>query len=277
MLTLIVLMIGAGLMGATVNVAMSTQSTAEPPPKHTELWERWRWSAIAGIGAALLVPLFLKTVSSGLLTDVLAPDVKGESLIVFGGFCLLASISSKKFIESLSEKVLRETREEVARTRNKLELVSQQADSAKSIATVAAETVAPAPNVKGSVDTTSALLPEGRDVSGDPWKGKFGGLPARGDRKLEATLSPIDGDSQLMAVHLRVTSSDPANPLQGTVQFYLHPTFPQHVRSVPVKDGSAGLSVISYGGFTVGAETDEGKLELDLSTLPDAKEPWRSR
>lgn len=274
MLTLILLMIGAGLIGATVNVALSTEFPTEEP----HFWEKWRWSAIAGIGAALLVPLFLRTVSSELLSQVLAPDAKGENLIVFGGFCLLASMSSRKFIEGLSEKVLRETREENARTRNKVEQVSQRAEQAARVATAAAETVAPAPNVNGSVVADPAFLAEG-DVSGDPWKGKFGGVSAAGDRKLEATLSPIDGEAQLMAVHLRVTSSSPSNPLTGTVQFYLHPTFPQHVRTITVKDGSARLSVISYGAFTVGVHTDDGKikLELDLSTLPDAQDPWRTR
>lgn len=282
MLTLIVLMIGAGLMGATVNVAISLQAPAEPPAKQTEIWERWRWSAIAGIGAALLVPLFLKTVSSGLLTDVLAPDANGESLIVFGGFCLLASISSKKFIESLSEKVLREAREEVVRARNTVEGVVQKtqqvshiAERAARVATAAAETVVPGRTVQADANA----LPKEGDVSGDPWKGQFGGQSASSDRKLDATLSPIDGDSQLMAVHLRVTSTNSANPLTGTVQFYLHPTFPQSLRTITVKDGHADLNVISYGAFTAGAKTDDGKvsLELDLSTLPDAKEPWRSR
>ncbi|MBS0170873.1 MAG: hypothetical protein JSR62_11010 [Nitrospira sp.] len=286
MLTLIVLMIGAGLMGATVNVAMSIQSTAEPATEHTDPWERWRWNAIAGVGAALLVPLFLKTVSSGLLTEVLASDAKGESLVVFGGFCLLASISSKKFIESLSEKLLRETREEVARTRNKLEgvvketqEVSQQAEHAARVATAAAETVAPGRTVNAPVHADADSLKGAGDALGDPWKGTFGGLSEANNRKLDATLSPIDGDSQLMAVHLRVTSTNHANPLTGTVQFYLHPTFPQHVRTIAVKDGHADLNVISYGAFTAGAETDDGqvKLELDLSTLPNATDPWRSR
>ena len=275
MLTLVLLMIGAGLMGATVNVAMST----EPLTKETHCWKTWRSSAIAGIGAALLVPLFLRTVSSELLTQVLAPDAKGESLVVFGGFCLLASISSRKFIESLSDRMLRENREENARTRNEADKASQLAEQASRLAKVMAETVAPAPNVNMSVKASAALFKETGDSLGDPWKGKFGEVSAAGDRKLEATLSAIDGDSELMAVHLRVTSTSPANPLTGTVQFYLHPTFPQHVRAIPVKDGQAALNLISFGAFTVGAETDDGKvrLELDLSMLPDAKEPWRSR
>ncbi len=275
MLTLALLMIGAGLMGATVNMAMSTEPRIEEPPP----WERWRWSVIAGIGAALLVPLFLRTVSSGLLTQVLMPDPKGEDLLVFGGFCLLAAISSKKFIESLSEKLVRETREEAVKIRAEVEQVAQQAEKAELLATVAAETVAPAPNAKTAADAAASPVSGRGDVSGDPWKGAFGGVSEAGGRKLEATISPIDADSQLMTVHLRITSTNPGNPLQGAVRFYLHPTFPQNVRTITAKQGNAGLSVISYGAFTVGAETDGGKvrLELDLSTLPDAKEPWSSR
>jgi hypothetical protein len=67
--------------------------------------------------------------------------------------------------------------------------------------------------------------------------------------------------------------------VQGHVQFYLHPTFANWRPVVPVVDGRAHLSVLSWGAFTVGVLADNGatRLELDLSTLPEADEPWRSR
>lgn len=58
---------------------------------------------VIGIGAALLVPLFLNTISSDLITEITTDKSK---ILVFAGFCLLAAISSKAFIGSLSKKMI---------------------------------------------------------------------------------------------------------------------------------------------------------------------------
>jgi len=96
------IMVAAGLAGATAGLALS----AERPT-----WSRWRLSAVAGIGAALLVPLFLRTVSSNLLPAILGGRAAPDDLFVFAGFCLLAAIASRRFIEALSDRLLREARE----------------------------------------------------------------------------------------------------------------------------------------------------------------------
>ena len=57
----------------------------------------------AGIAAALVVPLFLNMISSSLLGD---SQSKPLSLFVFAGFCVVAAISSKAFIESISKKLI---------------------------------------------------------------------------------------------------------------------------------------------------------------------------
>jgi hypothetical protein len=271
MLTLIALMAIAGLMGATINMAVSSEPRS---------LEKWGWSAIAGVGAAFLVPLFLRTVSSELLKDVLLPNPASEDLLVFGGFCLLAAISSKRFIESLSEQVLREAREQTQNIRAQVGELSQRTDNASNLALAVAETIAPAvPPRQAARAAEAARSIKAGSVRDDPWKGQFGGSSTAKDRRLEAKLSPVEGDSQIMTVNLQVTSVDHAKPLTGNVIFYLHPTFPQNIRTVEVKDGKAAVNLVSYGAFTVGALCDEGEvtLELDLSTLPDAKEPWRSR
>lgn len=113
--------------------------------------------------------------------------------------------------------------------------------------------------------------------SNDPQKGQWGGKSANKNRQLTATVDPklVPG---LFRINLKVESTDPDNnPLQDDeiVLFVLHDTFGDPpVRLVKVSNGSAELSLISYGSFTVGAITDKGstELELDLAELPGVSE-----
>ena len=103
------IMIGAGIMGGTVNFALT----------HTEqsVWKDWAWAVVAGTGASFLVPLFLNTISSNLMVNLLKSDIEPSTPFVFGGFCLLAAIASKAMIQTLTQKVLQEaqaTRAEVS-------------------------------------------------------------------------------------------------------------------------------------------------------------------
>ncbi len=103
----------------------------------------------------------------------------------------------------------------------------------------------------------------------DPQKGRWGGTPSRLGRILRANVSEISTDWFDVQVAVEATTGA---PLEGTVDFHLHPTFPKTVETVPVKDGRAVLRFGAYGAFTIGAVADEGrtKLELDLAQLPDA-------
>jgi hypothetical protein len=65
---------------------------------------------ITGVCAALLIPLFLSTISSQLMGDAEKDPLK---YFVFGGFCLLVAIFSKQFISSLSDKILKQVKDEV--------------------------------------------------------------------------------------------------------------------------------------------------------------------
>src|SRR5215471_12339877 len=85
----------AGLLGGLINFHLSQRADGEDP----SLWK----SATLGIGAASLVPLFLNTISSNLVQQIQKPDDPSkivQSFLVFFGFCLVASISSKAFIQS---------------------------------------------------------------------------------------------------------------------------------------------------------------------------------
>jgi hypothetical protein len=114
----------------------------------------------------------------------------------------------------------------------------------------------------------------------DPWKGVFGGkskLPDKG-RELAAEVKQVPG-SEYCSLRLTVRSTDRNKPLAGTVKFFLHDTFPEPIKTVPVEDGVATLMAAAWGAFTVGALADEGatQLELDLSQESGAPADWRSR
>lgn len=62
-------------------------------------------SIFLGVGASFLVPLFLNTISSNLIIE--AKD-DFSKLVVFTGFCLIASIFSRNFIFALSKKFIKD-------------------------------------------------------------------------------------------------------------------------------------------------------------------------
>ena len=69
---------------------------------------------VLGVGAALLVPVFLNAIGSDLVSTMHhgtdnQPDY--SKVLVFAGFCLVASMSAKSFIKSVSERVLRKAEE----------------------------------------------------------------------------------------------------------------------------------------------------------------------
>ncbi len=56
---------------------------------------------LLGIGAALLVPAFLKMISSNLVSSQ-----DNNDYLIFAGFCLIASIFSRRFITTIGERIL---------------------------------------------------------------------------------------------------------------------------------------------------------------------------
>jgi len=100
---IIIIMLFAGLLGGIVNYGLART------PSLT--WGDLRWSVTIGIGATFLVPLFLNTISSSLLTGILDGTGKNSDIFVFFGFCLLGSIASKSMIQTLTKKILRTAEE----------------------------------------------------------------------------------------------------------------------------------------------------------------------
>lgn len=96
----------AGVAGGTVNFAMQRTEN--------DGWMFWFQNTATGLGASFLVPLFLNTISSDLVNQLVDNDSSNGSpadIFIFFGFCLIAAISSKNFIRTLTDKIIRETRE----------------------------------------------------------------------------------------------------------------------------------------------------------------------
>jgi len=69
---------------------------------------------VLGVGASLMVPLFLNMISSTLVSEALSPREGGQAelkLLVITGFALIAAVSSRRFITSLTDKVIRDVQE----------------------------------------------------------------------------------------------------------------------------------------------------------------------
>lgn len=96
---LIGIIIGAGLLGGAANFHMEKANGAG-----------FLKSLLLGLTAAATVPLFLKTVSSNLMSDCLKNDDLSLYLVFFG-FCTVAALFSSKFLQSLADKLLQEVKE----------------------------------------------------------------------------------------------------------------------------------------------------------------------
>jgi hypothetical protein len=104
----------------------------------------------------------------------------------------------------------------------------------------------------------------------DPNRGRWGLDAIRNGRELSASVRDITDD--YFEVTLVVQSVGPT-PLEGEVEFHLHPTFAKPVQTVPVVDGRAVLSVPCWGAFTVGAVADGGRTTLELDLAADSSFP----
>lgn len=74
----------------------------------------WWKHVIIGIAAAFMVPLFLAMISADLITKIrgTAGHPGDPALLLnLAGFCLVAAVSSRGFIQSVSDQMLREVRE----------------------------------------------------------------------------------------------------------------------------------------------------------------------
>jgi hypothetical protein len=127
---LLVIMIAAGILGGITGFMidktnLSVDDEGRKPfyvkGKKLHFEKGLTFYVLIGVCASLLVPLFMSTISSELLSSSRTNHL---DYFVFGGFCLVASISAHKFITSISDKVLRQVntaRDEIAATENRIQ------------------------------------------------------------------------------------------------------------------------------------------------------------
>lgn len=160
-------------------------------------------------------------------------------------------------------------------------IVSNQVEQATALSVAAQTTTSTTtrPPMQDGVAMESALAEQIVIYTDDPQKGRWGKESSRNGRQLTAIVKRKEGSYSLFTLALKVSSIDPLRPLQGSVVFHLHNTFPNPNPVIYVTNGEATLSLVAWGAFTVGAEADGGAtaLELDLSKLTDAPEVFKAR
>lgn len=103
---IVAVMIGCGILGGAINYLLNT-----PAENKTYCFVK---NIVVGIGASLLVPLFLNMISSSLFQDICQPSQNDKlyaNLFTLIGFCLIASISARQFIQSVSQKIIKDVEE----------------------------------------------------------------------------------------------------------------------------------------------------------------------
>lgn len=99
--------------------------------------------------------------------------------------------------------------------------------------------------------------------SDDVWKGRFGGKSEDDGFKLRAEFRNLT--SNFVEIVMIVEAMNVDLPSSATAEFYLHQSFePNNIIPAGFRNGRAEVSVIAYGGFTVGVWLPWKRVELEL-------------
>ncbi|NHC06471.1 hypothetical protein DFR40_1663 [Azonexus fungiphilus] len=112
MLLILAIMVLAGILGGTANYFLAERN-GEPAARD------WLKYPVFGMVAALTVPLFLNMISSTLLEGA---RTKPIDFYVFGGFCLIYVVASRRLFENLAQRLLgqmEQVRRDVGQLRQK--------------------------------------------------------------------------------------------------------------------------------------------------------------
>jgi hypothetical protein len=123
--TVLAIILAAGMLGGLINFFIADPATETP----LEWWKH----VIIGVGAAFMVPVFLNMISSKLVEDISGASLNAavlQKLLVLAGFCLVAAVSSRAFIRSLTDRILKEVREAKREARQ----ANERATNAEAIA-----------------------------------------------------------------------------------------------------------------------------------------------
>ena len=147
LLTITSVMLAAGAVGGLVNGFLSSDV-----PKSARLV--WWKHIVIGVTASFMVPLFLTMISADLIDKIrgTAGQPGNPALLLnLAGFCLVASVSSRAFIGSLTERLMREVRD----AREQAEAAAATAEQARQRAADATEAALTA---QSDAETAQALV-----------------------------------------------------------------------------------------------------------------------
>jgi hypothetical protein len=129
----------------------------------------------------------------------------------------------------------------------------------------------PGPDSRAAEKRSPPGLAQEGKYRDDPQKGRFGGEAERDGFKLSASFRNVTRN--FVEIVLRVEAPRRTDMQDWEcVEFYLHDSFEPDVVPAVFREGVAELSLLAYGGFTVGAwvACTGVELELDLSKIKGA-------
>jgi len=113
---LAIVLLLSGIFGGLVNFLLNQDSDGIP----VHFWK----SITTGVAASIMVPLFLHMISSNLMES---SEKEPLDYFQIAGFCLIAAIFSRRFIEGMWEKLL----QQLKKTEDKVEKTSQVVEEEK--------------------------------------------------------------------------------------------------------------------------------------------------
>ena len=265
-LYILILLVTSGILGGVVNYYLNLKGISDDKDSNFPLR-----SIVVGIGAAVLVPIFLEITQSKVLEGVVLHQLVPTVLLV--SFCVLAATTSFRFISSVSDSVMSRIKE-----------VEKQAEDASRKADVSVRAI----EQRGGTRVEPKVMENFRAIAAnvlggnteDPVKGHFGGISKNQYYELQlAHAEAIEAVTGWFNLTFRVRAIDPASKeLGGEAIFFLHPTFKPNVVPVKLINGVAFLTRIAWGAFTIGVELPDGsKLEYDLAENQSLPEEFRNR
>ena len=230
-----------------------------------------------------------------------------KNYFLFAAYCFLAAAAGFRFINSIMDSVLKdkqiadaqkgkakaEDEKQVIEKENEKRVmnsqISQQQEEAKMRNELTQDRIKDV-QVKGIMDIenlnaiASPVIPVLPPVTHpeDPQKGRFGGKPESNERKLSAVVT-ASAIPDYYNVILTVESTNLQKPLNTDVIFYIHDSFSPSIFTYKQEEFKEGKviedEILSYGAFTVGVITDNGKtlLELDLAENESFPKEFRER
>jgi len=148
-----------GIAGGARNALLDQRAALESDKKTSLPQYPWLYRSLEGVLAAATVPLFLSLIGNSIVRTILDPTAQSpdrlEDILKFAGFCLIASLSSRIWLDGLSQRVF-DLQKKLDENTKELKKVAETADAAvEPDKTVTAAETLTAPSL--SIDEKSVL------------------------------------------------------------------------------------------------------------------------